>query len=81
MRLADADGRNLSSLDRVLSAQRVESADGSTRRDLDQDFRYDLSVGGYVFQLDTTGLPADTYSLSFVVRDDPTVDSVSFRIR
>lgn len=47
----------------------------------DGEFRYEASLGGYVFNPKTTGLTAGTYELSFVVSDDPIVHTVHFLIR
>ena len=44
-------------------------------------FRYDDSLGGYIFNLDTTGLAAGTYTLGYTIGTDPTVHTVTFTIR
>ena len=44
-------------------------------------FRYDADLGGYIFNLDTTGLGPGTYTLWFTVAGDPVRHSVTFVIR
>jgi len=47
----------------------------------DFDFRYDASLGGYIFNLQTTGFVTGSYLLSFVAENSPTVYSVGFQVR
>lgn len=50
----------------------------------DTNFRFDASlggVGGYIFNLKTTGLSTGTYRLGFTVDADPTIHTVQFSVR
>ena len=47
----------------------------------DNDFRYDASLQGYVFNLKTTGLSGGTYGLEYTVSGDPTVHRVLFSVK
>ena len=41
-------------------------------------FRYDASLGGYIFNLSTAGLSAGTYTLYYTAGNDPTRHSLTF---
>jgi hypothetical protein len=43
----------------------------------DSDFRYDATLAGYIYNLQTTG----TWKLTFTVTGDPTAYSVQFDVR
>ncbi|CAA9381866.1 MAG: hypothetical protein AVDCRST_MAG93-9230, partial [uncultured Chloroflexia bacterium] len=47
----------------------------------DSNFRYDTTLGGYIYNLRTTGLSTGTYELHFRAANDPTVQTVNFQIR
>jgi len=50
----------------------------------DADFRFDAtlgSAGGYIFNLQTTGLTVGTYSLVFRAGSDPTLHNAYFQVR
>jgi hypothetical protein len=51
----------------------------------DLNFRYDPALfggaGGYIFNMDTSGLTTGTYRLNFRIGSDPTVLSVPFELR
>ena len=47
----------------------------------DFDFRYDSSLGGYIFNLSTKGFRTGTYSLSFTAGLDPEMHAVSFAVK
>jgi hypothetical protein len=47
----------------------------------DFDFRYDSSLGGYIFNLKTAGYGTGQYLLNFVTDGSPTLYSVGFQIR
>ncbi len=49
----------------------------------DSNFRFDSTLGtsgGYIFNLDTSGLAAGTYALSITVSGDPTLHSAQFAV-
>ena len=47
----------------------------------DSNFRYDTTLGGYIFNLSTSGLGTGTYTLSFTAGSDPTTHAVQFQVR
>ena len=47
----------------------------------DANFRYDGGLGGYIFNLKTTGLTTGTYALEFSVTGDPVKHRVQFKVR
>ncbi|MCA1643590.1 MAG: hypothetical protein LC785_16970, partial [Acidobacteria bacterium] len=89
LRLCDAGGNNLSSPGVVVHAVGVTRLSDSTSLEVvdagnanpDFDFRYDPALGGYVFNLKTTGYGAGTYALNFVAGGDTTVHAAQFKIR
>jgi hypothetical protein len=91
LRLTDAAGNNVSSPETHLTALRLErvNADGTTTQVTLQDaghanpgdlFRYDASLGGYIFNLSTKGLGAGTYNFFWTAEGDPTEHELSFRL-
>ena len=48
---------------------------------LDSNFRFNESLGGYIFNFKTTGLLAGTYELSVRVAGDPELHAVTFQVR
>ena len=89
IRLVDASGASVSSSSTVVHAVSVIqiSSQASTNfgdsgdSNPDFDFRYDASLGGYIFNLQTTGFVTGSYLLSFVAGNSPTVYSVGFQVR
>lgn len=89
IQLVDANGANVSSVSTVVHAIRVVQTSSQTSTNLDDagnsnpdfDFRYDGSLGGYIFNLKTTGYRTGSYVLNFVAGGGPTVYSVGFQIR
>ena len=59
----------------------VGSLDDSGNANPDFDFRYDASLGGYIFNLKTTGLATGTYHLNFTIASDSKVYSAAFSVR
>jgi hypothetical protein len=55
--------------------------DGTSAANADNDFRYDASLAGYVYNLKTTGLTTGTWQLNFITTGDGTTHSVRFDIR
>jgi hypothetical protein len=47
----------------------------------DFDFRYDATLGGYVFNLKTSGFGMGTYALGFTAGSDPAVHTTTFQIK
>jgi len=47
----------------------------------DFDFRYDASLGGYIFNLQTTGFGTGSYVLNFIAASPQPVYSVGFQVR
>lgn len=89
VRLVDATGANISSPSIVVHAVSVvqTSSQASTEfgdagnSNPDFDFRYDAALGGYIFNLQTTGFGTGSYLLNFVAGGGPTVYSVGFQVR
>lgn len=88
--LCDISGNDVSSPSIVLDAAQVVGVSGYSgvpgsagNSNPDADFVFDSSLGtagGYHFNLKTTGLPSGTYSLHFVVTNDPVTHSVNFGV-
>lgn len=89
IQLTDANGNNVSSSGIDLSAIRLEreNADGSRTQVSLQDagnsnpgnlFRYDSTIGGYIFNLSTKNLGAGTYDFFWMADGDPTEHCLRF---
>jgi hypothetical protein len=89
--LLDADGNDNSSSGIALTALRLErvNADGSVTQVALQDaggsnpdnlFRYDASLGGYVFNLSTKGLSAGSYNFYWLDDADDAEHELSFTL-
>jgi surface protein len=89
IQLVDANGVNMSSSATVVHAVSVNQTSSQASTTLDDagnanpdfDFRYDTGLGGYMFNLKTTGYGTGSYQLNFVVGNSPTVYSVAFQVR
>jgi hypothetical protein len=88
LRLTNAAGGNLSSAATAVSGLSLQTAGGAIlplssvgNANPGNLFRYDADLGGYIFNLDTTGLGPGTYTLWFTVAGDPVRHSVTFVIR
>ena len=89
IQLCDATGQNLSSAAIVVHALGVTqlstnapgTLDDAGNSNPDFDFRYDATLGGYIFNLKTTGFATGTYSLNFTAGTDPAVHSALFQIK
>lgn len=89
VRLVDASGANVSSPAIIVHAVGVVQIGSSAAPLLDDagaanpdfDFRYDAALGGYVFNLKTTGYPTGTFLLYYTAGADPTPHSVQFQVR
>jgi len=82
-------GANVSS--QVLTVHAVSLAFASnnlpgTRDDVgnanpDNDFRFDATLGGYIFNLSTRDLYAGEWNLNFTIGDDPTIHTLQFHVK
>jgi hypothetical protein len=91
LQLLDADGINVSSATIAVAALRLERVNaGGTRTMLPATasgntnpvnlFRYDATLGGYIFNLSTKDLSAGTYDLVWIAGDDPTEHRLRFSL-
>jgi hypothetical protein len=89
LRLCDVSDNNLSSAaisvravsETMASTDAPGALDASGNANPDDNFRYDPSLGGYIFNLNTSGLGSGTYNLNFSAGSDPVLHSVSFQIK
>jgi hypothetical protein len=91
VRLVDANGVNVSSPAVVVSAKRLVLLSGlaqdtavtdQNNANSDGNFRYDASLGGYIFNLSTKnmGLSDGTWGLVFTAGSDPAEHTVKFGV-
>ncbi len=90
LRLCDADGADLSSPERTLTATGLVKVDGSASTALadssgnanpDSTFRYDPELDGYVYNLSTKGLTRGTWELRFTVDGSSVQLALPFDVR
>jgi Concanavalin A-like lectin/glucanases superfamily len=89
IRLVDANGANVSAASTVvhaisviqISSQASTNFDDAGNSNPDFDFRYDADLGGYIFNLKTTGYGTGSYLLNFVAGNRPPIHSVGFQVR
>jgi hypothetical protein len=89
LQLCDAAGANQSSASIAVNAVGLTKVDNSASSDVDSasassadtNFRWDASLGGYIYNLKTTGLTTGTWALSFTTAGDGLTHSVRFDIR
>ena len=89
IRLVDANGTNLSSpaiTVHAVSVWQTGSQSSPVVQDAgysnpDFDFRYDAGLGGYIFNLQTTGYSTGSYLLNFNAGGSAPVYSVAFQVR
>jgi len=89
IKVLDAEGNNVSSPSLVVhavdviqtSSQASTVLDDAGNANPDFDFRYDANLGGYVFNLKTTGYTTGSYRLNFVIGGGTEVYSVGFQVR
>jgi microsomal dipeptidase-like Zn-dependent dipeptidase len=87
--LCDAAGANVSAASILLTATGVTQLSTSAPGPLDDagnanpdsEFRYDASLGGYIFNLKTTGMSTGTYEMTFTASGDPIPHQVRFQVR
>ncbi len=90
IQLCDATSHNVSASGIIVHAVSVTMAstsapgvldDAGNSNNPDFDFRYDSGLGGYIFNLKTTGNSTGTYNLNFTAGSDPLVHSTPFQIK
>jgi uncharacterized delta-60 repeat protein len=89
LQICDSNGANLSSsaitvtaTDVVLqSTMAVGTLDDSGSANPDYNFRYDSTLAGYIYNLDTKALQTGTYKLMFTVSGDPVTHGAGFQLR
>jgi hypothetical protein len=89
LRLCDVAGANVSSPTITVRKATLVKVDSSASSNVDPvsaptadtDFRYDADLGGYIYNLKTTGLTTGTWALSFTAGGDGTTHKVFFDIR
>ena len=87
--LVDAKGVNVSSPTRLVhavSVVQISSQSSPVLQDAgsanpDYDFRYDAGLGGYIFNLQTTGFASGSYLLNFIAAGGSSTYSVGFQVR
>lgn len=84
LELTDASGADVSSSNIAVTATSLVGPNGAVSLSSEGNanpnnlFRYDPSLGGYIFNLDTKGFASGTYTLSYTAGNDPTVHSLTF---
>ena len=93
LQACDVSGGNLSRTTLVVTAVSIQKVSDSATSPVidagnanpDLNFRYDPTLfggaGGYIFNMDTSGLSTGTYQLQFKIGSDPAVLSVPFELR
>ena len=89
IQLLDANSTNVSSLSISVHAVSVTLASNSAPGALesvgnanpDNDFRYDASLNGFIFNLSTKALTTGTWQLNFSLSGDPIPHAVQFGVR
>jgi len=87
--LCDAGNSNRSSGAVLVTATGLRLVSGTTLGDVqdagqanpDANFRFLAALPGYIFNLQTTGLPTGTYELRFTAQGDPLEHQVYFGVR
>jgi len=89
--LLNVSGEDVSSTGMVLHATQLASVSGHTygiasrgSTNPGDNFRFDVTLGpagGYIFNLNTTGLAPSTYSLQFTAGSDPLPHAMNFAVR
>jgi hypothetical protein len=93
LQACDVTGANLSRGTLAVTALSIQKVSDSATSPVidagnanpDLNFRYDPTlfggIGGYIFNMDTSGLSTGTYRLNFRIGSDPSVLSVPFELR
>jgi hypothetical protein len=89
IQVLNASGDNLSSADLAVTALRFVQKDGMPDGDLQDTgnanptfgFRYDASLGGYLYNVDTRGLTSGTYTVQFTVGSSSQLFEATFNVK
>jgi hypothetical protein len=89
LQLCDAGDTNFSTASITLSSQNLVMVDGSASSEVapsgnanpDNNFRYDIDLQGYIFNLSTKDLSTGTWALTFTVTGDPLTHTINFGVR
>jgi hypothetical protein len=89
LQLCDSQNKNVSAANVVVNATGLTKKDSTASTTVidagnanpDNNFRYDTTIGGYVYNLSTKGLTTGTWELSFMVAGDPVPHSVRFDVK
>jgi len=89
LQLCDSSGANLSSASITLHATSLNLASSNVsgavqdagNANPDNDFRYDPTLAGYIFNLKTTGLATGTYNLNFQASGDLATYTAPFQVK
>jgi Nidogen-like len=89
LQLCDANRINQSTAGIVVNSAGLTKVDSSASvvvdtiisTTSDRDFRYDASLGGYIYNLKTTGLSTGTWALTFTTTGDRVSHTVFFDVR
>jgi hypothetical protein len=89
LQLCDAAGANQSAAGIVITATGLAAqdttassiVDDSGNANPDSNFRYDPTLGGYIYNLSTNGLSTGTWVLTFAVAGDPVAHTVQFDVK
>lgn len=89
LQLCDAQKTNVSAASIVATATDVKKVDNTAASVIedvgnanpDNNFRYDVALGGYIYNLSTKGLTAGTWQVTFAVAGDPVLHTVQFDVK
>lgn len=90
LQVLNAQGRNISSSSLVVHATGALQKDNTAASltvespgaaNPDNDFRYDATLSGYLYNLSTKNLSVGTWELQFKVGSDPTIYRIAFDLR
>ncbi len=88
LQLLDSSGANVSSAAFTLHATGIARVSGLSgtlesvgNANPDYDFRYDSSLQGYIFNLNTSPLASGTWVLSFTATNDPAVHTIQLGVK
>jgi len=89
LRLCDAAEGNVSAGGIALTAVDIAAASGAVitpvpdrgKTNPDSAFRYDATLGGYIYNLNTKGLASGTYRLNFKAASDPVSHAAEFKVK
>jgi hypothetical protein len=85
LELTDGSGADISSANIAVTAVSLMDSKGDSvslrsagNANPNDPFHYDPNLGGYIFNLDTKGLAAGTYTFYYKAGNDPTLHSLTF---